>query len=178
MPRNTLFLLGCLLLASCSTNTHLPQDRADRFRGAELSNFAGAGGEDEELIELARALCNGREYDFTPVGFQITDTAAARTTPGPDTRFAGGSGPLTIVRLDEDDKTGTLGDLSLLVPGTVDGLRDAQLECRFNLLQAQDAINTPGRSFAVNWRITISTESGSRSLNADQVLTGVGFRSS
>lgn len=181
MPRALLpLLLVCLAgLSACGqTQSNLPQDRADRFAGLIPTNFGGTHGSDVELQAIAQQLCDGREYDFTPAGFQIAATAAALTMPGKaDPRFAGGHGPLELVQLDEKDNFNTIGRVNYSIVSNDTAITNVTLSCSFSRPQAQNAINTPGISFAVNWRISFTLDGSARVLTADQVLYGVDFRS-
>jgi hypothetical protein len=166
----------CLLfaLAACSTNSDLPQDRADRFFGQPLTGFGGTDGADVTLQAIAQQLCDGREYDFTPTGFQLAPTAGALTLLGhADPRFAGGNGPLDLTHPPEN----TVGTVEFDVESNDPAVTAVSLACSFNVHQAQDAINTPGITFAVNWRIGFTLNGVAHSLRADQVLYGIDFRS-
>lgn len=168
----------CLLSACGAGQTNLPQDRADRFAGLALTNFGGANGSDVALQAIAQQLCDGREYDFTPVGFQIAPTADARTIiANADPRFAGGSGPLTILEPVDKGNPETLGRVAYTVESNDGRITNVTLTCSFSRPQAQNAVNTPGISFAVNWRIGFTLDGTARALTADQVLYGVDFRS-
>jgi hypothetical protein len=170
------YILLSLLLAviGCSGNTDLPQDRADRFFGMPLASFGGTDGGNVELQAIAQQLCDAREYDFTPAGFQIAATAAALTSRGhADPRFGGGNGPLEIVNPPDD----TIGSVEFAVTSNDPAVSNVTLACSFNLNQAQNTINTPGMTFAVNWRIGFTLDGTTHTLTADQVLYGIDFRS-
>jgi hypothetical protein len=167
----------CLLMSACSTNSHLPQDRASRLAGLGLSNFGGADGDDLALQELASELCELREYDFSPRGFQISATPAAMTMPSKaSNRFGGGQGPLEIIQPDSKDNSNTLARVSYSIVSNDPSVTNVSLSATFSREQAQHAINTPGVRFAVNWRIGFTLDGTAHSLTADQVLFGIGFR--
>jgi hypothetical protein len=171
-----LFGLICLVLAlaGCSTNTDLPQDRADRFFGQPLTNFSGTDGSNVDMQAIAQQVCDAREYDLTPAGFQIAETPAALTLIGhADPRFGGGNGPLEIVNPPQD----TVATVEFTVISNDPAVTAVTLACSFNLNQAQNAVNTPGMTFAVNWRIGFTLDGTPHALTADQVLYGIDFRS-
>jgi hypothetical protein len=161
-------------VGGCSTNSGLPQDRADRYTGAPLTSFGGTDGEDPEMRAIARQLCEARDYDFTPVGFQIQPKTTALTELGhADPRFAGGNGQILF----SDPPTNTVGTVAFTVLSNDPLVTEVRLSCAFNVRQAQNAINTPGIAFGVNWSITFKLNGVAHSLTADQLLRGVDFRS-
>jgi hypothetical protein len=172
-------LAGLALAASCSTNSGLPQDRADRFAGDTVFNIGGQDGADPAVQAIVHQLCDGREYDFTPVGFQIqpfdpTHPELARTELGhADPRFAGGNGQILFA----DPGINTLGSVQFTVASNDAAVSNITLACAFDIRQAQNAINTPGVSFAVNWKIQFQYTGQPVKAAADQRLRGVDFRS-
>ena len=165
--------LLALLLAGCSTNSKLPQDRADRFTGAPLTNFGGADGASPALQAIARQLCDAREYDFTATGFQISPNTAATTQLGlADPRFASGSGIILF-----PDETNNIGSVNFAITSNDSDITTVTLGTSFEVRQAQNAINTPGIAFGVHWRIHFTLQGVVHDLTADQLLRGVDFRS-
>jgi hypothetical protein len=170
-------VLTCLLalsLSACSTNSDLPQDRADRFNGAVVFNIGGPDGATPELQTLVHQLCDGRDYDLTPVGFQIMpDTTAHTALAQADPRFPGGNGRLTF----QDKPINTVGAVKLQIVSNDPAITNLTMDTAFDIRQAQNAINTPGISFPVHWKISFSQSGTARTLEADQLLRGVDFRS-
>ena len=167
-------VLSLALAAGCSTSSGLPQDRADRFVGDTIFNITGPDAGDPALQNLAHQLCDEREYDLTPVGFQIQPKTNALTEVGhADPRFAGGHGPITFA----DPGINIQGNVSFAVFSNDATVTQLTMSTNFDVKQAQNAVNTPGVAFAVSWIIKFSLNGVQHEVDANQLLRGVDFRS-
>jgi hypothetical protein len=139
---------------------------ANSFDGGSLSNFGGGDGGNADVRAIARDMASGRNYDFTPSGFSITDGPAASNGPN-GSPFGVGNGTLAI---NNDTATVTLD-----ITSTNPDVTNAQMVGTFSVADASMAIINPGATFVVDWVMSFDLLAVPVNLTAQQTLNGTDF---
>lgn len=172
MKTSTVILLGvaavlaAIALSACGGGTTNLLQQANSFNGGTLSNFGGTDGDNPDVRAIARDMASGRNYDFTPSGFNIASGPAASNGPN-GSPFGVGNGSLAVAG---DTATATLD-----ITSTDPNVTNAQMVGTFSVAEAAAAIINPSASFVVDWVMSFDLLAVPVSLSAQQTLNGTDF---